>query len=158
MKEDMKAMEFVSGSRRLRPEEIEFEDEMLIIGNRLNFYMSVYFDPIEIFGEKMRLEDGEGYINVYADYDMDNRCVCDSLEIVKIKYDDKEMIYYYLLSDEEKAAIQQKMDQYHYDKNTLQTLLKEYAKEKASVLKHLENAKTKADGQPFLSNGRVPEL
>ena len=64
MKEDMKAMEFVSGSRRLRPEEIEFEDEMLIIGNRLNFYMSVYFDPIEIFGEKMRLEDGEGYINV----------------------------------------------------------------------------------------------
>lgn len=158
MKEDMKAMEFVSGSRRLRPEEIIFEDEMLIIENRLNFYMPVYFDPIEIFGEKMRLEDGEGYINVYADYDMDNRCVCDSLEIVKIKYDDKEMIYYYLLSDEEKAAIQQKMDQYHYNKDTLQTLLKEYAEEKASVLKQLENAKTKADGQPFLSNGRVPEL
>ena len=53
MKEDMKAMEFVSGSRRLRPEEIEFEHEMLIIGNRLNFYMSVYFDPIEIFGWRM---------------------------------------------------------------------------------------------------------
>lgn len=156
MREDKKASEYVSGSRRLRPEEIEFEDEMLIIGNRLNFYMSVYFDPIEIFGEKMRLEDGEGYINVYADYDMDNRCVCDSLEIVKIKYDDKEMIYYYLLSDEEKAAIQQKMEQYRYGRDTLQTILKEYAEEKASVLGQLAKAKTAAPSFP--SKSYAPEL
>ena len=37
MNEDRKASEYVSGSRRLRPEEIAFEDEMLIIGNRLTF-------------------------------------------------------------------------------------------------------------------------
>ena len=76
MNEDRKASEYISGSRRLRPEEIAFEDEMLIIGNRLNFYMPLYFDPVEVFGEKMRLEDGEGYINVYANYDLDNECVC----------------------------------------------------------------------------------
>ena len=50
MNEDRKATEYISGSRRLWPEEIAFEDEMLIIGNRLNFYMPLYFDPVEVFG------------------------------------------------------------------------------------------------------------
>lgn len=158
MKEDMKATEFISGSRRLRPEEIAFEDEMLVIGNRLNFYMSVYFDPIEIFGEKMRLEDGEGYINVYANYDMDNGCVCNSLEIVKVMYNGEEMNCCYLLSDEEKAAIQQKMNQYHHGRSTLQTILKEYSEEKASILMQIENAKTKPIESPSRFKGYVPEL
>ena len=147
MNEDRKASEYVSGSRRLRPEEIAFEDEMLIIGNRLNFYMPLYFDPVEVFGEKMRLEDGEGYINVYANYDLDNECVCDTLEIVKVLYNDEEWNGYYLLSAEEKAAIQRKMEQYHHGANTLQTVLKDYAEEKGSVLGQL--AKAKAAAPPF---------
>ncbi len=35
--------DIVSGSRRLKPEEISFEDEMMVIGNRLNFYIPLYF-------------------------------------------------------------------------------------------------------------------
>ena len=156
MNEDRKASEYVSGSRRLRPEEIAFEDEMLIIGNRLNFYMPLYFDPVEVFGEKMRLEDGEGYINVYANYDLDNECVCDTLEIVKVLYNDEEWNGYYLLSAEEKAAIQKKMEQYHHGANTLQTVLKDYTEEKVSVLGQL--AKAKAAAPPFSSKSYAPEL
>lgn len=156
MKEDKKASEYVSGSRRLRPEEIEFEDEMLIIGNRLNFYIPLCFDPVEIFGEKMRMEDGEGYINVYANYDLDNGCVCDALEIAKILYSGEEWNGCYLLSAEEKAFIQKKMEQYRYGRDTLQTILKEYAEEKASVLGQL--AKAKAAAPSFPSKSYAPEL
>lgn len=104
----------------------------------------------------MRLEDGEGYINVYANYDLDNGCVCDALEIVKVLYNDEEWNGYYLLSAEEKAAIQRKMEQYHHGANTLQTVLKDYAEEKGSVLGQL--AKAKAVAPPFSSKSYAPEL
>lgn len=143
MSEDKNTPEFVSGSRRFHPQEITFEDEMMIMGNRLNFYIPICFEPVEIFGEKMRMDDGDGFINVYANYDLDKGCVCDTLEIVKVVYDEKESDYCYLLSDEEKAIIQKKMEQYHYANDTLQTIRKEYLAEKSSVLAQLDSAQSK---------------
>lgn len=142
--------DIVSGSRKLKPEEISFEDEMLVIGNRLNFYIPVCFDVAEVFGEKPLIKNEDGYINVYANYDLDEGCVCDMLEIVKVVDGGPETEYYYPLSKEEKAAVMEKMKQYHYGKATLESIQSEYLSEKASVLTQLADARIKAEQQPVL--------
>ena len=140
--------DIVSGSRRLKREEISFEDEMMVIGNRLNFYMPLYFDIAEVFGEKPLLKNEDGYINVYANYDLALGCVCDMLEIVKVVYDGSETEYYYPLSKEEKTAILEKMEQYRYGSATLESIKEEYLSEKSSVLAQLADARIKAEQQP----------
>ena len=45
--------DIVSGSRRLKREEISFEDEMMVIGNRLNLYAAFYFDIAEVFEKSL---------------------------------------------------------------------------------------------------------
>ena len=125
---------------------------MMIIGNRLNFYIPIGFDPVAIFGEKMRIDDADGFINVYANYDLDKGCICDTLEIVKVVYDDKDSDYCYLLSDDEKAIIQKKMEQYHYSNDTLQTIRNEYLAEKSSVLAQLDSAQAKVSSPSTRKN------
>ena len=70
-------------------------------------------------------------------------------------HNDEEWNGCYLLSAEEKASIQRKMEQYHHGANTLQTVLKDYAEEKVSVLEQL--AKAKAAAPPFPSKSYAPE-
>lgn len=133
--------EYVSGSRRIYPHEITFEDEMIIDNNCLNFYIPIYFEPTAVFGEKLYIAEGEGYINVFANYDLDKGCICDSLEITKVLYDGSETNYQYKLSSEEKVFIQKKMENYCFAGDTLQTICKSYAAEKKSLLSKLAAAK-----------------
>lgn len=134
--------EYVAGVRTFYPQEIRFEDEMLIDGHHLNFYIPICFDPAVVFGPKLQIAEGGGYVNVYANYDLDKGCVCDALEIVKVLYDGSESNYEYRLSNEEKAWIQERMEHYHFAGDTLQTIRREYEAEKNSVLSKLAAAKT----------------
>lgn len=142
-KRTQKSPEVVSGSRPFFPQEIQFEDEMLVEGNRVNFYIPVCFEPAAVFGEKLRVDDGSGFVNVYANYDLDKGCVCDTLEITKV-LDSREESYEYRLSTEEKAMLGEKMEQYHFREDTLQSIKKEYETERKSVLKQLAGAKERA--------------
>ena len=103
----------LSGSRRLRAEDITFGGEIMEMDNhRLNFCMECWFVVDEVFGTNVCTSENEDYLNVYADYDMANGKVCDELSITLCHSDGSDEYYAYRLSDEEKALLLPKMAEY----------------------------------------------
>ena len=98
------------GSRRLRPEEISFQDEVSECGNRLSFYVPVTFEPDEVFGTQVATAANDDYLNVYADFDLDTGEVCDALTVIYVCGDGAEEAYRYPLTEEERAVLRTRMD------------------------------------------------
>ena len=97
------------GARRLQLEEMCFDEEVIASEGKLNFYMPVVFNRYEVFGTPVHLVDS---INVYASYDMDRQCADTALEIVGFKSDAQDVHYRYLLTKDERAVLEQKMETY----------------------------------------------
>ena len=103
----------LSGSRRLRQDDlitvsgeiIEMDDHML------NFYLETWFNVDEVFGTHVCTEENDDYVNVYANFDMKRGVIGDALAIT-LWHDDGCEEYDYPLSDEEKALLLPKMEEY----------------------------------------------
>mgnify|MGYP000004686777 FL=1 len=106
------ASRVLCGSRRLRPEEISFQDEVSECRNQLSFYVPVTFDPDEVFGTQVATAANDDYLNVYADFDLDTGEVCDALTVIYICGDGAEEAYRYPLTEEERAVLRTRMDGY----------------------------------------------
>lgn len=104
--------EFLTGSRRLRPEDVSLGEEIIQNDHLLEFYMEVVFDPEEVFGLPLDRENTDDYINVYANYDMEQSCVVDALEVYLVRGGGSEQAYQYLLNAEEQATLLPKMEAY----------------------------------------------
>jgi hypothetical protein len=104
--------ELVSGSRRLTPEDISFSGEITQDDHQLEFYMDVVFDPDAVFGTNVCTTENDDYVNVYANYDLEQGCVCDRLEVYLVSGTGDDHSYQYQLSDEEKSALLSKMESY----------------------------------------------
>lgn len=98
---------FIRGAEPLPVDKISFEDEASQIGNRLEFFAPVDFDSDAVFGISAKKD--EEWVNLYANYDMDRGCVCDTLEVYLMREDGYTQ-YQYHLSQEECAALFTKMD------------------------------------------------
>ncbi len=98
---------FIRGAQPLPVDKISFEDEASQIGNRLEFFAPVDFDSGAVFGISAKKD--EEWVNLYANYDMDRGCVCDTLEVYLMREDGYTQ-YQYHLSQEECAALFTKMD------------------------------------------------
>ena len=124
------------GSRRLRPEEIIFSDEISELDGRLNFYMDCSFNPDEVFGTHVDSADNNNWLNIYAEYDLENSQVCDALKVILCREDGFDYEMAYQLNAEEKSAILDKMGQYCREKYG-QSLL-EFAAEMESEITAME--------------------
>lgn len=124
------------GSRRLRPEEIIFSDEVSELDGRLNFYMDCSFNPDEVFGTHVDSADNNNWLNIYAEYDLENSQVCDALKVILCREDGFDYEMAYQLNAEEKSAILDKMGQYCQEKYG-QSLL-EFAAEMESEITAME--------------------
>lgn len=124
------------GSRRLRPEEIIFSDEISELDGRLNFYMDCSFNPDEVFGTHVDSADNNNWLNIYAEYDLENSQVCDALKVILCREDGFDYEMAYQLNAEEKSAILDKMGQYCREKYG-QSLL-EFAAEMESEITEME--------------------
>ena len=124
------------GSRRLRPEEVTFSDEISELDGQLNFYMDCSFDPEEVFGTHVDSADNNNWLNIYAEYDLENSQVCDALKVILCREDGFDYEMAYQLNAEEKSAILDKMDQYCREKYG-QSLL-EFAAEIESEITAME--------------------
>lgn len=98
------------GSRRLRPEEVTFSDEVSELDGRLNFYMDCSFNPDEVFGTHVDSADNNNWLNIYAEYDLENSQVCDALKVILCREDGFDYEMAYQLNAAEKSAILDKMD------------------------------------------------
>ena len=103
---------FIRGAEALPMDKICFEDEVSQIDNCLNFYVPVYFDTDIVLGTHVGTDENNDWINLYANYDMERGCVCDTLEVYLVRGDGSELDCQYRLTPEECAALLPKMDTY----------------------------------------------
>ena len=98
--------------RKLTPEDITMEEEIIAESGKLNFCLRTDFDVDAVFGTHVCTFENEDYLNVYANYDMAARQVCEELEIVLWRGDDTCESLTYRLGNEERQFIKTKMDDY----------------------------------------------
>jgi len=98
--------------RKLTQEQITMEDEILAENGKLNFCIRTDFDVDALFGTHVCTTENDDYLNVYADYDMAARQVCERLEIVLWRGDDSCESLSYQMDTEERQHIQKAMDSY----------------------------------------------
>lgn len=103
--------EYLSGSRILRSEDISFSDEILMNDNLLEFYMDVAFDADKVFGTHVCTTKNDDWLNVYANYDMEARRICDDLTVILVSTGG-EQEFKYRLTQEEKEYMLPKMEDY----------------------------------------------
>ncbi len=103
---------FIRGAEPLPMDKVCFENEVVQSNNCLNFYVPVYFDPDIVLGTHVGTDENNDWINLYANYDMERGCVCDTLEVYLVRGDGSELDCQYRLTPEECAALLPKMDAY----------------------------------------------
>ena len=102
----------LTGSRLLCADDISFSEDIVQKENCLEFYMDVAFAAEDVFGFPAYAEDSDDWLNIYANYDMEHRRVCDTLEVFLVHGDGSEQDYKYCLSEEEQALLLPKMEDY----------------------------------------------
>lgn len=100
------------GQRELRSGDIYFSDEVMQNDNLLEFYMDGSFDVDTVFGTHVCTSDNDDYLNIYANYDLECGCVCDTLDLYLVRGDGTEQDYKYRLSENEKTLLLPKMEEY----------------------------------------------
>ena len=72
---------YLTGSRRLCAEDISFAEDIIQNDNLLEFYMEVSFNADQVFGTDVCTSENDDWLNIYANYDLERGCVCDTLEV-----------------------------------------------------------------------------
>lgn len=103
---------YLAGTRTLRTEDISFAEDIVQNENLLEFYMEVSFDADKVFGTQVCTTENDDYLNLYANYDMEKRCVADTLEVYLVRGSGGEQDYKYRLTDGEKELLLPKMEEY----------------------------------------------
>lgn len=103
---------FLTGSRMLRPKEICFSEDIVQNGKLLEFCMDGAIDVDQMFGTHTCDYDNGDWFNIYANYDMESHRVCDTLDVYLQHEDGGEQEFKYRLSEEEKALLLPRMDEY----------------------------------------------
>ena len=122
---------YLTGSRMLRAEEICFSEDIVQNGNLLEFCMDGAINADEMFGTNTCDYDNGDWFNIYANYDMEERRVCDTLEVYLQHENGGEQEFKYKLSDEEKALMLPKMEDYcqHKWNQSLEECCADYLRE-----------------------------
>lgn len=111
-REKLQGKELSPPARRLTEQDVSFSQGIEETDGKLNFYMEVNFNPDEVFGTHVETTENDDWVNIYANYDMEKRQVCDALEVVLVRADGKDQDLSYTLNDTEKAILLAKMDAY----------------------------------------------
>lgn len=110
--EKLQGKELPASTRRLTEQDVSFAQEIEEIDGKLNFYMEVVFDADAVLGTHVCTTDNGDWLNLYANYDMEKRRVCDTLEITLVRDGGKDQELSYELNDAEKEILLAKMDAY----------------------------------------------
>ena len=100
------------GQRELRSGDIYFSEEIMQNDNLLEFYMDVSFDVDAVFGTHVCTSENDDYLNIYANYDLERGCVCDTLDVYLMRGDGSEQNHKYRLSEEEQTLLLPRMEEY----------------------------------------------
>ena len=98
---------------RLTARNFYFEDSIEAMDDRiLNFYVVPCFNVDEVFGTFVETDENDHALNIYANYDMQRRQVCDTLEITLYGCGIEDQSLTYHLNEAEKEVLREKMEAY----------------------------------------------
>ena len=110
--EEAELPELTVGTHRLPMGEVGFAEDLSECGGLLQFYMPVAFAPDAVFGTHVATAENDGWLNVYAAYDLNASRPCSALDVILVCGDGNEFAFRYPLAKQEQAALLEKMDAY----------------------------------------------
>lgn len=100
------------GQRELCSGDVSFSGDIMQNDHLLKFYMDVLFDADAVFGTQVCTSENDDYLNIYANYDLERGCICDTLEVYLVRGDGSEQDCKYRLSEEAQSFLLPKMEEY----------------------------------------------
>ena len=117
---------------RLTARNFWFEDSIDVMDDgKLNFLLIPDFNVDEAFGTSVETDENDHSLNIYANYDMVKKEVCDDLEITLYGDDIEDEEVPYCLNAAEKEVLRTTMENYcmTYEGKTLSEICEEYLRE-----------------------------
>ena len=100
----------ITSAGHLTANNFSFSDEIIETDGKLNFYIQADFDLDSAFGTFVCTDQNDDWLNIYANYDMEQDHLCDTLELNLCKGDGSEETWFYRLNAAEQEVLLRKME------------------------------------------------
>ena len=102
----------ITSAGHLSAQHFSFVEEIIELDGKLNFYLQADFDVDAAFGTFVCTDQNDDWLNIYANYDMEQDHLCDTLELNLCKGDGSEERWSYPLNAAEQEVLARKMEDY----------------------------------------------
>lgn len=100
----------ITSAGHLSAQNFSFGEEILEADGKLNFYVQADFDVDSAFGTFVCTDQNDDWLNIYANYDVEQDQLCDTLELNLCKGDGSEESWSYPLNAAEQEVLLRKME------------------------------------------------
>ena len=100
----------ITSAGHLSARNFSFGEEIIESDGKLNFYLQADFDVDAAFGTFVCTDQNDDWLNIYANYDVEQDCLCDTLELNLCKGDGSEESWSYPLNAAEQEVLLSKME------------------------------------------------
>ena len=117
----------ITSAGHLSARNLTFGEEIIESDGKLNFYLQADFDVDAAFGTFVCTDQNDDWLNIYANYDMEQDRLCDTLELNLCKGDGSEESWSYSLNAAEQEVLLRKMEAFCQQQSGMN--LHEYAQQ-----------------------------
>ena len=100
----------ITSAGHLTASNFSFSDEIIEENGKLNFYIQADFDLDSAFGTFVCTDQNDDWLNIYANYDVEQDRLCNTLELNLCKGDGSEESWFYRLNAAEQEVLLRKME------------------------------------------------
>ena len=117
----------ITSAGHLSARNFSFGEEIIEEDGKLNFYLQADFDVDAAFGTFVCTDQNDDWLNIYANYDVEQNRLCDTLELNLCKGDGSEEDGSYPLNAAEQEVLLRKMETFCQQQTGMS--LREYAQQ-----------------------------
>ena len=117
----------ITSAGHLSAQNFSFGEEIIELDGKLNFYLQADFDVDAAFGTFVCTDQNDDWLNIYANYDMEQDHLCDTLELNLCKGDGSEERWSYPLNAAEQEVLLNKVEAFCQQQTGMS--LHEYARQ-----------------------------
>ena len=117
----------ITSAGHLSAQNFSFGEEIIELDGKLNFYLQADFDVDAAFGTFVCTDQNDDWLNIYANYDMEQDRLCNTLDLNLCKGDGSEEDWSYPLNAAEQEVLLCKMEAFCQQQTGMS--LHEYARQ-----------------------------
>ena len=121
----------ITSAGHLSAQNFSFGEEIIESDGKLNFYLQADFDVDAAFGTFVCTDQNDDWLNIYANYDVEQDHLCNTLELNLCKGDGSEESWSYPLNAAEQEVLLRKMEAFCQQQTGMS--LHEYARQLGTV-------------------------